>query len=58
MIETTGKAIDALKSRPIVLAWLLFNAMVLGAVYFGVEFRHQELMLVLERCVNDGAKDR
>lgn len=55
MIEHAGKAIDALKTKPVILAALLFNAMVLAGVYFAVETArrqlHDEVMLVLERCI-------
>jgi hypothetical protein len=55
LIEHAGKAIDALKSKPVILAALIFNGMILAAVYFAVEAsrqqQHDELMLVLERCI-------
>ena len=58
MKEMINSAIESLKAHPMVLALLLFNLIVLGAIYMGAkEGRAQlaaQMTLVLERCLPKG----
>lgn len=58
MIEDVGKvgmgAVDALKGSPGLLAVIMLNAIILGAIYFAFHDRnttdHIERIALLERC--------
>lgn len=55
MKEIIGNALETLKSNPLILALLIFNLLILGAIYLGAkegrEQLHHQMTLILERCL-------
>ena len=49
--EQAGKAIEALKGSPGLLALILLQFITLGLLYFSDERRHAREMAVIERCL-------
>lgn len=55
MKEIIGSALETLKSNPLILALLVFNLIILGAIYIAAregrtQLNHQ-MTLILERCL-------
>lgn len=54
MKEVASGVIDGLKAQPALLALIVLNVIVLGAVYFGVTERnkqvHEQTLALMERC--------
>jgi hypothetical protein len=54
--KIAGNAIEALKSQPVTLALVIFNAVFIGAVYFGIRDQRQQQARLMEKMLEQAEK--